>query len=58
MFASGFWFEAEQLPLVAITADGIKAKDKVHCIHTRVNNDIIIVIIIIIIYLYSTNSIL
>ena len=39
MFASGFWFEAERLPLVAITADGIKAKDKVHCIHTRVNND-------------------
>ena len=33
MFASQFRFEAERLPLIVITADRIKAKDKVHRIH-------------------------
>ena len=36
MFVSGFQFEAERLPLIAITTGGIKAKDKMHCIHARV----------------------
>ena len=36
MFASGFRFQAERLPLIAITADRIKAKDKVHCIFVSV----------------------
>ena len=36
MFVSGFRFEAERLPLIAITDDRIKAKDKVHRIHARV----------------------
>ena len=36
MLAFGFRFEAERLPLIAITDDRIKAKDNVHRIHARV----------------------
>jgi len=36
MLASGFWFEEERLPLIAITADRIRAIDKVHHIQARV----------------------
>ena len=35
MCVSGFRLKTERLPLIAITADCIKAKDKVHRIHAR-----------------------
>ena len=41
MCVSGFRLKTERLPLIAITADCIKAKDKVHRIHQELHHYLI-----------------